>query len=109
MAHSNSWDFPKIRGPSIDPRIAGLFLEGHPQKGPPIHRSSQLATAERSTRVRADFSSTAFCIEPKYFRITQHEPSTRHSRRSLIVSLFGTEGCMAGSSTGLYADRLGNL
>ena len=28
------WEFPKIRGSSLDPEIAGLLLEGHPDMNP---------------------------------------------------------------------------
>ena len=35
--HSHlKWEFPKIRDPTIDNKIIGLLLQGHPQKGPPI-------------------------------------------------------------------------
>ena len=27
------WEFPKIRGPNIDPKIVGLLLQGPLQKG----------------------------------------------------------------------------
>ena len=31
-------EFPKSQGPQCRPQILGLSLQGHPQKGPPIHR-----------------------------------------------------------------------
>ena len=37
---ATTWEFPKIRGPDIDPQIAGLLLQGLPQKEPPIYRHS---------------------------------------------------------------------
>ena len=30
------WKIPKIRGPNIDPQIAGLLLQGLPKRGPPF-------------------------------------------------------------------------
>ena len=29
-----TWEFPKIRGPNIDPQSIGLLLQGHPKKDP---------------------------------------------------------------------------
>ena len=31
------WEFPKIRRHNIEPQIAGLSLQGHPNKGLPIY------------------------------------------------------------------------
>ena len=30
------WEFPKISEPNMDPKLTGLFLQGHPQNGPPL-------------------------------------------------------------------------
>ena len=38
---------PKNQEPTIDPKVAGLSLEGHPQKGPPIYRNSHLRLSVR--------------------------------------------------------------
>ena len=31
------WQFPKSRGPNIDPKTVGFAVQGHPQKGPSIY------------------------------------------------------------------------
>ena len=30
-----------MKGPNINLKIIGIFLQGHPQKGPPVYRNSQ--------------------------------------------------------------------
>ena len=34
------WEFPKIRGPNIDPSVVALLLAGISINGPPIYRDS---------------------------------------------------------------------
>ena len=44
-------EFPKLRGPNMDPKIVRLFLEGHPQKGPPICRNSHIGHCKTASKV----------------------------------------------------------
>ena len=40
---TSTWEFLKIGShPHIDPRIIGVLLKGHPQKGPPICTNSEI-------------------------------------------------------------------
>ena len=42
-----TWEFPKIRGPDIDPKIVGLALSGYPKKGPSnLYKLQQALTNE---------------------------------------------------------------
>ena len=44
--------FPKMKGPQCRPHIVGHFLQGHPQKGRPIYRNSQIHSSKLTWKWR---------------------------------------------------------